>query len=265
MARNRKRMAGDIFKRRKLEKRARRKADRQERRGRDPRPAARRADFDFKPGKNPGITQARQRLAKANDDVSNLVRHAESDTQRKYWTDTYDDDGRIYWSTNSARGTKERRQERRTMRFLERQTGLDFKRTNANSGKTEIHIDRYDDGKDYFKRYEGKDWYDNMGFIPGGLHHYDYDPNRRRYSRIEVPNRKAVYGNGVSAKGTSQKVLSHEIGHALGLRDLSNPNEQATTKDFSVMSYKTPFRAVKGPVRFGLSDINAIKLNYGLS
>ena len=256
MSRNRKRMAGDIFKVRQLKQKLRRVKEKS-------RPAAGRPDFDYKKKKNnKQLNKDRQMLTEANDKVSNMIRYGDDDVQRSGWTDAYNDDGKIKWSTTSAKGTRERKQERRTMRFLERQTGLDFKRTNANSGKAEIEINRYDDSN-YFNKYKGKDWYDNFGFTPSGLHHWEQDGNRR-YSRIEAPTRNARH-DSMNVKGKSQKTLSHEIGHALGLTDLFRSQDQKAAGGYSVMSYNTNHRAPKGPVRFGLSDINAIKMNYGLS
>ena len=118
---NRKRMAGDIFKRRKQKKKMRRAEI-----------AAEAASFN-KNGRKESLADLREKLGTANPEVTDMIRYADDDQRRSAWTDTYNDDGKIRWSTNSAKGSKERRQERKTMRFLERETGLDFKRTNARS------------------------------------------------------------------------------------------------------------------------------------
>ena len=199
-----------------------------------------------------------------------LIRHADNSPQRQYWTDTYDDDGTITWSTSSKKGTKERKQEKKTFRQLGNRTGLNFERVPKKQRSSDIHLRRFYDFDKYFNRkYEGKDWFeqyktDNNGGVPGGLHHYKYRKGSGdRFSYVEAPRFNTKSGGNHLGKG-SQAILSHEIAHALGLRDLSNPGEQAAVKDFSVMGYQTDRGLVTPKNRFSASDIAAIISNYGI-
>tara|TARA_S200002703_G_scaffold45431_1_gene39663 strand:- start:336 stop:1157 length:822 start_codon:yes stop_codon:yes gene_type:complete len=207
-----------------------------------------------------------------NPSVSNLIRHSDDSNNRTAFTDTYDDDGRITWFTGSKKGTPERRQEKRTLRQLEMLTGLDFKRT-GRKGKADIQIKRFGNNNKYFDRkYAGEDWYNNMQNTtgaPGGLHHYNWRETEKGFSpfsRIEVPKFKAKMGENLGRYGKfSQNTLSHELGHALGLRDLATPEEQAKAANYSVMGYNTSQQLAKGKNRFSKADIQAIMQNYGLA
>ena len=163
-----------------------------------------------------------------------------------------------------------RRQERKTLKQLEMLTGLDFKRT-GRKGKADVQIKRYKNREKYFDRkYADTDWYKEMQNrigAPGGLHHYNWRETKKGwspFSRIEVPKFNAKMGTKRYGK-LSQQTLSHELGHALGLRDLTTPEEQAKVANYSVMGYDTSRQLAGGKNRFSKADIQAIMQNYGLA
>jgi len=214
-----------------------------------------------------------EKFKQTNAEVADLIRHADDSVNRTGWSDKYDDDGTIQWSTSSKKGTPERKQERKTYKQLERETGIDFDRVRRKKRESDIHIKRYKDGDKYFDRkYSDTEWLQNMknnfGGNPGGLHHYKYRSEKndyQPYSRVEAPQFRAKLGEGDQRYGKhSQQTLSHEIAHALGLRDLSTPEEQAQAANFSVMGYDSNFKLAGGKNRFGQSDLAAIMKNYNM-
>ena len=213
------------------------------------------------------------KFKQSNAEVTDLIRHANDSVNRTGWSDKYDDDGTIQWSTSSKKGTPERKQERKTFKQLERETGIDFERARRAARESDIHIKRYGNRDKYFDRkYGDTEWLQNMknnfGGNPGGLHHYKYRSEKndyQPYSRVEAPKFKAKLGDGNDRYGkNSQQTLSHEIAHALGLRDLSTPEEQAQAANFSVMGYDSNFKLAGGKNRFGQSDLDAIMKNYNM-
>jgi len=208
-----------------------------------------------------------------NPSVSNLIRHSDDSPNRSSFTDNYNDDGRITWFTGSKKGTPERKQERKTLKQLEMLTGLDFKRT-GRKGKADIQIKRYKNSDKYFDRkYADTDWYKKMQNTigaPGGLHHYNWRETKKGwspFSRVEAPKFNAKMGKNFNERygKMSQNILSHELGHALGLRDLTTPEEQAKVANYSVMGYDTSQQLARGKNRFSKADIQAIMQNYGLA
>ena len=214
-----------------------------------------------------------EKFKQKNAEVADLIRHADDSVNRTGWSNKYDDDGTIQWSTASKKGTPERKQERKTFKQLERETGIDFERVRRKKRESDIHIKRYRDGDKYFdKKYSDTEWLqnmkDNFGGNPGGLHHYKYRSEKndyQPYSRVEAPKFRTKLGESDQRYGkNSQQTLSHEIAHALGLRDLSTPEEQAQAANFSVMGYDSNFKLAGGKNRFGQSDLAAIMKNYNM-
>ena len=208
------------------------------------------------------------KFKESNPVVADLIRFADDSPNRKVWSNTYDDDGTIQWSTASQKGTPERRQEKKTFKQLQQLTGINFEKVKPKRD-SDIHIHRYKKGDKYFNRkYSDTDWLqsmkDNFGGTPGGLHHYGYRKDDRPFSRVEAPKFKTKLGDKRYGK-QSQQTLSHEIAHALGLRDLSTPEEQAEVANYSVMGYDSNWKLAGGKNRFGATDIDAIIKNYGLS
>lgn len=218
-----------------------------------------RTEYDTK-GKDKAFKDEVRQIRKdfrgpVDENAVNLIRDPANADERKFWTDTYDDDGIIQWSTSSKRGTKERREEKRIFNKLEKNTGLDFERVRKGPRDSDIHIKQFNRDGTYMKRkYKGEPWYDGGGYY--GLHHYQSEKKKdgsgwQNRSRVE-----AIKGSPLT--------LAHEIGHALGLRDLSNNKEQKATEGKSVMSYNTSEYASNRRVPFTHSDYEAIKRNYGL-
>ena len=219
----------------------------------------------------PGIIKDHmKKFNTGNETVTDLIRHADDNVRRTTWSDTYDDDGAIQWSTNSKRGTPERKQERKTFKQLAKETGLNFERVKRKKREADIHIQRFKNNEKYFNRkYGDEQWMqamqDGFGGAPGGLHHNKYrKKGGAAFSRVEAPRFNSRMSSGEKYGKNSQQTLSHEIGHALGLRDLSSPEEQAQAANYSVMGYDSNYKLAGGKNRFGQSDIDAIIKNFGL-
>lgn len=249
--------------------RAQRKLERQERREdrRERRPEPQAAKI-YDPSL---LDEHMDKFKESNASVAALIRYADESVNRKNWSDTYDDDGTIQWSTSSKKGTPERKQERKTFKQLEKETGIDFEKVRNAARESDIHIKRYKNRDKYFDRkYSDTEWLqnmkDNFGGNPGGLHHYKYRSEKndyQPYSRVEAPKFRTKLGDGDMRYGkNSQQTLSHEIAHALGLRDLSTPEEQAEAANYSVMGYDTNYKLAGSKNRFGRSDLDAIMKNY---
>ena len=200
--------------------------------------------------------------APVNDKIVKGIRYKKKDPTRQ-WTDGFADDAAIQWSTSSKRGTPERKQEKKTFRKLEQNTNIIFDRVPRNSERSDIHINRYGNGDRYFdKKYGDDEWYKDFteqsgGRAPRGLatgkYSYDEFKGSRKWMDLDVPKTKDPH---------SQVILSHEIGHSLGLRDLPNYKQQNRTRNKSVMSWATDSYAVSGKKPFSSNDYEAIRRNY---